>query len=95
MLIEYYNTIITCMQQQDKKNLHILGQRVKKLRLKKNSSLNSFVMTRGGLTTASWSRLENGKFDLKFSTLIKAAAMLEIDVCELLSGLHFGYEINE
>ena len=83
------------MQQCDKNNLIILGNRVKKLRILKEKSLNKFVMSRGGLTTASWSRLENGKFDAKFSTLIKAAAMLDITLPELLKNLDIDYTISE
>ena len=83
------------MQQVDCKNLNILGKRIKELRLEKEKSLNKFVMLRGGLTTASWSRLENGKFDAKFSTVVKAAAMLDITISDLLKDLPLNYSIYE
>ena len=83
------------MQQVDCKNSVILGKRIKKLRLAKDKSLNKFVMKYGGLTTASWSRLENGKFDAKFSTLVKAAGMLNITLSELFLNIDLDYTITE
>ena len=83
------------MQQESKENLIKLGKRVKELRLQTKESLNCFVLKRGGLTTATWSRIENGKFDLKFSTLIKISALLGITVCELLKDIPINYNINE
>lgn len=83
------------MQQVDKENSHKLGLRIKQLRLKKSGSLNSFVLQRGGVTTATWSRLENGMNDFKLSTIIKVAAMLEIPITELLKDIDFECELNE
>ena len=83
------------MQQVERKNLKILGKRVKDLRIEKSKSLNEFVLSRGFLTTATWSRVENGLFDLKFSTLLKIAKMLEFDVAELLNGCDFDYDFDE
>ncbi len=83
------------MQQDERKNLKILGKRVKDLRIEKSKSLNEFVLSRGFLTTATWSRVENGLFDLKFSTLLKIAKMLEVDVAELLNGCDFDYDFDE
>lgn len=83
------------MQQIERKNLKILGKRVKDLRIEKSKSLNEFVLSRGFLTTATWSRVENGLFDLKFSTLLKIAKMLEVDVAELLNGCDFDYDFDE
>ncbi len=83
------------MQQVERKNLKILGKRVKDLRIEKSKSLNEFVLSRGFLTTATWSRVENGLFDLKFSTLLKIAKMLEVDVVELLNGCDFDYDFDE
>ena len=91
----YYNTTITLMQYYEKENAIILGNRIKKLRVQHNKSLNSFVMEQGGLTTASWSRIENGKFDAKFSTLVKVAAMLKISIDELLKNLPLNYTLEE
>lgn len=83
------------MQQVERKNLKILGKRVKDLRIEKSKSLNEFVLSRGFLTTATWSRVENGLFDLKFSTLLNIAKMLEVDVAELLNGCDFDYDFDE
>jgi len=83
------------MQQVDKNNSIKLGSRIKELRLKKSQSLNRFVFSKGGITTATWSRLENGKNDFKLSTLIRVAAMLEISITELLKDIDFEYEICE
>ena len=83
------------MQQFEQENLKKLGERIKNLRIEKSKSLNAFVFSRGGLTTASWSRLENGKFDAKFSTLDKAAAMLEISLDDLLKNLDLDYTFEE
>jgi len=83
------------MQQVERKNLKILGKRVKDLRIEKSKSLNEFVLSRGFLTTATWSRVENGLFDLKFSTLLKIAKMLDVDVAELLNGCDFDYNFDE
>jgi len=80
---------ITFMQQVDKKNLIIFGKIVKSLRLKTKLSLNEFVLKHGFLTTATWSRIENGCFDIKFSTLLRIAKMLDIDVCDLLKRCNF------
>lgn len=95
MIYKHHSATITYMQQADRENLHLLSKRIKQLRLSKEKSLNKFVMTRGGLTTASWSRLENGKFDAKFSTLVKTASMLEISLCELLKDLPLNYTLLE
>ena len=83
------------MQQHYKQNLIILGQRVKTLREGTGESINSFVFKRGGITPATWSRIENGIFDVKFNTLIKVASMLEITIEELLKNLPFDYTIYE
>ena len=83
------------MQQYDKENSIKLGKRIKELRIKHSKSLNAFVMERGGLTTASWSRIENGKFDAKFSTIVKVAAMLNISIEELFQGLSLNYILEE
>ena len=52
-------------------------------------------MNKGGTTTATWSRVENGKTDVKFSSLIKIASMFNITVDELLKDLDFDYTIIE
>lgn len=83
------------MQQTDEKNLKIFGQKIRELRIKQSKSLNKFVMNRGHITTATWSRIENGKFDFKFSTLIKVALMLGMKVDTLLKLMDFDYNYIE
>ena len=69
MNLFYYTFIITFMQRFEKENLKILGDRIKSLRLKSNLSLNQFVFKHSEITTATWSRIENGIVDVKFNTL--------------------------
>ena len=92
-VMEYYydSTRITCMQQQDKKLLKLIGKRIKKLRLEKNRSLNSFAFNECLITSATLSRVENGLVDLKFTTLIKIANALEIPPSKLLENFEFKY----
>ncbi len=83
------------MQQSDKTNLINLGKRIKELRKLQSVSLNRFVYSKGGITTATWSRIENGKFDAKFSTLVKVSGMLGIKIDELFKDLNLDYNIVE
>ena len=83
------------MQQLDKNNAISLGLRIKALRLSESKSLNAFVMKRGGVTTATLSRVENGNVDVKLSTLIKISSMLNVNIDELLKGVSFDYSIIE
>ena len=83
------------MQQNEKDNLIKLGKRIKLLRLQSGLTLNKFVFKKGGLTTATWSRLENGLYNVKFSTLIKVSAMLNIKLEELLDNLDLDYSVLE
>ena len=83
------------MQQVDKNNSIILGERIKELRLQKSPSLNKFVLDRGYLTTATWSRIENGLYDIKFSTLLRVAHMLEISPQNLLNDLNLNYNFDD
>lgn len=79
----YYSIIITSMQQVDKENLKIFGELIRKIRQKKSNSLNSLAFSRGGVTSATLSRIENGLVDFKFSTLIRLAHTLDISLDEL------------
>ena len=83
------------MQQVDIENLKKFGQKVKELREEKSESLNKFVMSQDVLTTATWSRIENGKFDFKLSTLLRVAYMLGIQVEDLLKFVEFDYNFIE
>ena len=79
------------MQQQDKKLLKMIGKRIKKLRLGKDKSLNSFAFNDCLVTSATLSRVENGLVDLKFTTFIKIANALEIAPSELLENFECKY----
>lgn len=83
------------MQQVDKENLLLFARKVKTMRLKKSKSLNNFVFNSDYLTTATWSRIENGKFDLKLSTLLRVSQMLGVTVDKLLKDVDFNYNFNE
>lgn len=95
MILLYISTSITHMQQIKKENLKILAQRIKELRLKKSKSLNKFVFSKGAITSATWSRVENALVDVKFSTLIQMSGMLEIKIEDMLKDLSFDYENRE
>ena len=88
MNYSYTTRNITYMQQKTYDNSIKFGKRVKELRL-------NFVMTRGGLSTATWSRIENGVNDIKLSTIIKVAALLNISVGQLMKDIDFDYSIDE
>lgn len=79
------------MQQLKSQNLEKLAHRIKKLRLEKSKSLNKFVFSRGNVTSATWSRVENALVDVKFSTLVQICAMLEIKIEDLLKDLDLDY----
>ena len=79
------------MQQSKTKNLEKLAMRIKTLRLQKSRSLNKFVFSKGNVTSATWSRVENALVDVKFSTLIQISAMLEVKIDELLKDIDFDY----
>lgn len=81
------------MQNIDEKNAKLLGTRIKSLRKKTGLSLNAFVLGREGLTTATWSRVENGLTDVKLSTLIKISSVLNLTIDELVKGIDFDYTI--
>lgn len=68
---------ITYVQQVDRENIKKLSKKIKKLRLEKSKSLNKFVISNGYLTTATWSRLENGITDYKYSTLLRGLLFIE------------------
>ena len=83
------------MRDIDVKNAKLFGERIKELRDKENSSLNSFVLSRSSMTTATWSRVENAKTDVKLSTILKIASTFNITVAELLQNIDFDYNFNE
>lgn len=83
------------MQQIDKENITKLANRIKELRLKHSKSLNKFILNNGHLTTATWSRLENGINDFKFSTLLRVAYLLDLKIDDLLKDINFNYDFKE
>jgi len=83
------------MQLIDSKNAKLLGERVRELRQAKNISLNNLAMNNSDITSATWSRMENGKNDIKFSSLLRVAAALNISVSELLKDIPFDYSFEE
>ena len=95
MIFHYVSTYITYMQQIKKENLKILANRIKELRVAKSKSLNKFCFSKGNVTSATWSRVENAIVDVKFTTLIQMCAMLEIKPEELFKGINFNYSLDE
>jgi len=93
----FYNTRnITCMQQIKNNNVKKIGQRIKELRQELNLSINAIAMKYGGISIATWSRIEKGEYnDVDFSTLIAISKALEITVDELLKDINFDYTIIE
>lgn len=71
------------MQHIDEENLKLFGELVKEIRKSKSKSLNNIAFSRGGVTSATLSRIENGLVDFKFTTLIKLAYTLDISLDEL------------
>jgi len=82
------------MQQHKKENLEILAKRIKELRVQQSSSLNKFCFTKGNVTSATWSRIENALVDPKFTTLIEISRMLGITLEELFKNLKLNYKEN-
>ena len=65
-------------------NLLKLGHKIKYLRCRNNiSQLDLSLKT--GLTTRTISRIECGKIDPKYSTLLKISSALEADLSDIIS----------
>lgn len=88
---------ITYMQREiNNINIKKIGERVRKLRKDLNYSVNQAAMKYGGVTIATWSRIENGICNnVDFSTLIAISKALEITVDVLLKDIDFDYTIQE
>ena len=86
---------ITYMQLIDIKNATLLGQRIKTFRKEKNLSLNKISMVYSDLTSATWSRIENAKNEVKFSSLLRVAAALDVSIVDLLKDIDFDYSFEE
>lgn len=80
------------MQRNKEKFIRILGERIRQLRLQKSKSLNSFVFNNSTLTTATWSRIENGLVDMKYTTLIQVASALDITLYDLFKDIDIDYK---
>ena len=92
-----YNTRnITCMQRIKNNNVKKIGQRIRELRKNMGLSINAIAMKYGGITVATWSRIENGQFnDIDFSKLVAISKALEIKIDELLKNVDIDYTIIE
>ena len=95
MILFQNNTNITYMQQADKNNIRKLGIKIKDLRTKKSKSLNKFALQKGFITPATLSRIENGLVDLKFSTFLKLAHILDIEPHKLIKDIKFDYNFDD
>ena len=78
-----YSIIITSMQQIDEENLKSFGKLVRQIRTENSPSLNKLAFSRGGVTSATLSRIENGLVDFKFSTLLRLAHTLNVSLVDL------------
>lgn len=83
------------MERVDQENAIKLGKKIKEERCKMQLSLNSLAMNHANITPATWSRIENGKTDIKFSSLLKAATALNISVSELLKDIDFNCSFDD
>ncbi|MBQ7127291.1 helix-turn-helix transcriptional regulator [bacterium] len=84
------------MQQIKNNNVKKIGQRIKELRKELNLSINAMAMKYGGISVATWSRIEKGEYnDVDFSTLIAISKAFEVTVDELLKDIDFNYTIIE
>lgn len=83
------------MQQFDEENLKLFGQHIKKIRKSKSDSLNNIAFSRGGVTSATLSRIENGLVDFKFSTLLKLTHTLDISLDELFKNYNYNKLTDE
>lgn len=77
------------MKQNDKKNLEEFAKIVKNIREGKSESLNNIAFTRGGVTSATLSRIENAQVDFKFSTLLKLAHTLDVPLIKLFENYNY------
>ena len=83
------------MQQVNNENLKLFGELIKEIRLSKSSSLNNIAFSRGGVTSATLSRIENGLVDFKFSTLLNLAYTLDISLDELFKNYKYKIPIDD
>lgn len=67
----------------DDKILRQIGTKIKDLRVQNQKSLNQFAYASEDLTSATLSRIENGLVDFKFTTLVKIARALNMNLSDL------------
>ena len=93
----FNNTLnITYMQQIKKYNVIILGNRIREKREALGVTINQIVNLKGGLSVATWSRIENGVYsNIDFSTLIVISNALGCTIDFLLKDLNFDYRVIE
>ena len=83
------------MKQHVKNNLLTFGKKVKEIRTTKSDSLNKIAFSRGGVTSATLSRIENGLVDFKFSTLLNLAYTLDVNLTELFENFEYNQADEE
>ena len=76
-------------------NLKNFGKRIQEIRKHKSKSLNKIAFSRGGVTSATLSRIENGLVDFKFSTLLNLAHTLDVSLVELFDGFEYSQTEEE
>ena len=83
------------MKSLDEENLKEFGKIVREVRTSKSSSLNGTAFSRGGVTSATLSRIENGLVDFKFSTLLKLTHTLDISLVDLIKKYKYKKNLND
>lgn len=83
------NLIIQTMQRNKEENLKLFGKHIQAKRKEQSGSLNEIAFTRGGVTSATLSRIENGIVDFKFSTLIKLSHTINVPLYELFKDFKY------
>ena len=96
MNILFKPSTITYMQQIKNNNVKKVGKRIKERRKSLGLSINGAAMKYGGISAATWCRIEQGLFcDIDFSKLIAISKAFEITVDVLLKDIDFDYTILE
>ncbi len=83
------------MKRSEKENLKAFGKVVRKIRKSKSGSLNNIAFSRGGVTSATLSRIENGLVDFKFSTLLNLAHTLDISLADLFKNYKYKNNLDD
>ncbi len=83
------------MKHLNDKYLKEFGEVVKKIRTSKSNSLNNIAFSRGGVTSATLSRIENAQVDFKFSTLLKLCHTLDVSLVDLFKNYDYKIKLDE